>query len=105
MGLIDFLLSKQAIIKPYQGQADGEPVYGEPETRPCRVEIHTNLTDGVKTVAAGQYDNAPANATMFTTGEAIPLRSSVVIEGHEYTVAECKVMVGFKAHHLEVKLL
>ena len=100
---IDALLTQKAYIEAYRETRDGHPIY-TPEKRPrrCRVIDKANLKRGFYT--DGQYDSEPAGTTMYTTGDMIPERSRVTVDGKTYTVAACSSPHGFGQSHLEVLL-
>ena len=103
MALIDGFLKQIVAIKPYLREASGGPVYGEEETRRCRLQRGKNLQTVYKN-ADGQVDQTIADTKMFCTGAAIPERSIVTYEGREYIVLKCYVLNGFQDSHLEVYL-
>lgn len=102
MALIDAFFTQTATIQPFSHMGNGAPIYGEAETRACRMERGKNL----RTVggASGDVEEIVAHARMFCTGNPIPSRSKVACEGQEFTVINCVVMNGFADHHLEVYL-
>jgi len=81
MALIDIFLNQEAVIKPYIREANGEPVYGEPEQEPrkCRMNHNRNLQTTYKN-PDGQIDQVLVSVTMFCTGAPIPpkLKASFV---------------------------
>lgn len=105
MALIDIFLNQEAVIKPYIREANGEPVYGEPEQEPrkCRMNHNRNLQTTYKN-PDGQIDQVLVSVTMFCTGAPIPPKSRVTCEGEEYIVIRCRPLKGFEASHLEVYL-
>lgn len=103
MSMIGFLLRQTASITPWVRYAGGEDIYGEPETRPCRLQRTRDLEHTYKNPAGGM-DQVLARAIMFCQGEPIPERSKVTVNGEEYIVLECYRAFGFGEHHLEVKL-
>lgn len=103
MGLIDMFFAQTATITPFVRMGNGEPIYGEAETRPCRMERGKNLR-AIGTGASGDVEEIAAHARMFCTGAQIPARSKVACEGQEFTVINCAVMNGFADNHLEVYL-
>lgn len=103
MALIDAFLKWTAQIKPYLRDAGGEILYGETESRKCRMQRGGNLRTTYKN-PDGQIDQVIANAKMFCTGEPIPTKSIVIFEGKEYVVMRCDVATGFSDNHLEVYL-
>lgn len=102
--LIDAFLNEQVEIKPYiRMSGGGTPVYGETETRACRMEMGAYLR-GVYKAASGQIDQVEARAKMFCTGNKIPSDSIVTYDGEDYKVIDCQIMRGFGYSHLEVVL-
>lgn len=103
MALIDFLLRQTATITPWIRYANGEDIYGLPEERPCRLQRTRDLEHTYKN-PDGTLDQVVARAKMFCTGEPIPERSKVTVDGSEYIVIECYRAFGFAEDHLEVVL-
>lgn len=103
MSLIELFFTQTATIKPFSHMGNGEPVYGEEETRRCRMERGKNLR-AIGTGANGDIEEIAAHARMFCVGEQIPSRSKVTCDGQEFTVINCAVMNGFADNHLEVYL-
>lgn len=103
MGLISYLLCQTATITPFIREGAGEPIYGDPETRPCRMERGLHLQHTYKN-PSGSLDQSPANAKMFCEGEKIPERSLVTCDGQTFVVINCEVKNGFADNHLEVYL-
>jgi len=101
--MIESFFTKQVVIKPFIRQGSGEPVYGEIETRKCRMERGLNLKTVYKN-PDGQIDDTAASAKMFCVGKPIPPRSIVTYEGQEFTVINCADHGGFSNDHLEVYL-
>lgn len=101
--LIDFLLRQSATIRPWIRSANGEDYYGEEETRKCRLQRTRDLEHTYKNPAGGM-DQVLARAKMFCTGEPIPERSIVTVDGAKYIVLECYRAFGFSEDHLEVVL-
>ena len=101
--LIDFLLRQTATIVPWIRYANGEDVYGEPEERKCRIQRARDLEHTYKN-PDGAMDQVLGRAKMFCTGETIPERSKVTVDGQEYIVIECYHAHGFTEDHLEVVL-
>ena len=101
--LIDFLLCQTCTIKPWIRYANGEDIYGEPEERKCRFQRTRDLEHIYKNPAGGM-DQVLARAKLFCTGDTIPERSIVTVDGQEYIVLECYHARGFNADHLEVAL-
>ena len=104
MSMIGFLLRQEAVIRPWIRCANGEDIFGEAETRKCRLQRGRNLEDNYFKKAAGSMDQVIARAKMFCTGEPIPERSIVTVDGTEYTVIECYRAIGFGEDHIEVTL-
>ena len=103
MGLIEMFFAQEAVITPFVREGDAEPVYGESETRKCRMERGKHLQHTYKN-PSGSLDQTVANAKMFCEGEPIPERSLVVCDGQEFVVIDCEVKNGFADNHLEVYL-
>lgn len=108
MAIIDFLLRDEVTITPFVHQGNGEPVYGEPETRKCRIERGLHLRTTYKH-PSGEIVQTTASARMFCRGDEIPVGSIVVYidrlgKHHEMTVLDCVVATGFSQDHLEVTL-
>lgn len=103
MSMIGFLLRQTATIKPWIRYANGEDIYGETEERKCRLQRMRDLEHTYKNPAGGM-DQVLARAKMFCTGDPIPERSIVTVDGAEYIVLECYRAVGFSEDHLEVVL-
>lgn len=103
MSLIGMFFTQSATITPFVREASGEPVYGETETRPCRMQRGRHLQN-VYNNSDGTVDQVLANAKMFCEGAPIPSRSLVVCDGQEFVVINCDVKNGFADHHLEVYL-
>ena len=104
MALIDFLLTQQCTITPWIREAEGEDVYGQPETRACRIQADRRL-DHTYVNPRGALDQVHANnSKMFCRGAIIPTRSKVECDGQEYIVVKCYQARGFKESHLEVLL-
>lgn len=102
MSLIELFFGQIAIITPFVREASGEPVYGPPDVRKCRMERGKHLTTGGG--ASGTVDQTVAQAKMFCVGEPIPERSIVECDGQVFIVINCEVMRGFADNHLEVYL-
>ncbi len=103
MSMISFLLKQTATVRPFIRYANGEDLYGEPETRKCRIQRRRDLEHTYKN-PDGTMDQVIARAKLFCEGEPIPERSMVTVDGIEYIVIECYRAVGFKEDHLEVVL-
>lgn len=103
MSMIGFLLRQTATITPWVRYANGEDIYGEDETRPCRLQRTRDLENTYKN-QDGTMDQVVARAKMFCTGDPIPERSKVTVDGSEYIVIECYRAFGFSEDHLEVVL-
>ena len=103
MSMINFLLRQTAVIKPWIRYANGEDIYGEEEERKCRIQRTRDLEHTYKNPAGGM-DQVVARAKMFWTGDPIPERSVVTVDGLEYIVLECYRAFGFGEDHLEVTL-
>lgn len=103
MSMIGFLLRQTATVEPWIRSANGKDFYGPPEERKCRVQRGRDLEHTYKN-PAGAMDQTLTRAKMFCTGEAIPERSKVTVDGEEYIVLECYRAFGFGEDHLEVEL-
>lgn len=103
MGLISAFFTQTATITPFVREGSAAPIYGEPETRACRMERGRKLRH-LYVNPAGSLDQIEANAKMFCEGEPIPSRSLVVCDEQEFTVIDCKIENGFADNHLEVYL-
>lgn len=100
---IDFLLRQTAVIIPWAQEANGEDIYGQEETRKCRLQAHRDLEHTYKN-PSGAMDQVLARAKMYCTGEPIPERSRVIVDDQEYIVLDCYPARGFGYSHLEVVL-
>ena len=103
MALIDFLLRQTATITPWVRSANGKDIYCAPEERKCRLESRRDLEHTYKD-PDGAMDQVLARAKMICTGDPIPVRSKVTVEGNEYIVLDCYPAHGFRPSHLEVVL-
>lgn len=101
MGLIDFLLRQECVITPWIREGNGEDIYGEPETRACRVQVGREL-ESTYVNPDGQMDQVRHRTKMFCVGEPIPERSIVECDGETFTVTRCYRAYGFIGDHLEV---
>ena len=104
MALIDAFLTETATIQPYIRQGAGHALYGEAQTRSCRIEMQAHLMTSYKN-ASGQIDQVEARAKMFCTGDPIPADSLVTYNDETYKVINCEIMRGFGYSHLEVYLM
>ena len=103
MGLIEAFFRQKITIRPFIRQADGEPIYGEPEERKCRFERGRSLKTTYKN-PDGQINETVCNGLIFCCGTPIPVHSIITHEGSDYTVIKCAVMSGFTDSHLEVQV-
>lgn len=108
MAIIDFLLREDVTVVPYLHQGNGEPIYGEPEERKCRMEKGLHLRTTYKH-PSGEVVQTVAKAKMFVRGDVIPVGSIVRFTDRfgnysEMTVIDCLTMQGFTQDHLEVIL-
>lgn len=101
--MIGFLLTQTAEIQAYKGYRNGDDAYAEPETRKCRVQ-YGKYNRHLYKDPSGEAETITANAKMFTTGDPIPPRSIVTVDGQRMTVTDCYIARGFSADHLEVYL-
>ena len=103
VSLISPFLTEEIIIEPYVRMGGGQIIYGEAETRPCRIEPAPK-TKVVYKNPHGSLVETTAGALVFCEGDAIPINSRVTVKGHEMRVIQCSLMRGFGRHHLEVSL-
>lgn len=103
MSLIKPFLTEEVTIEPYIRFGGGQILYGEPETRACRIEPAPN-TKVVYKNPHGSLQETVASALMFCEGDEIPVNSKATVKGHEMRVIKCQLMRGFGQHHLEVSL-
>ena len=104
VALIDFVLTQECTIYPWLRQYNGEDVYGEPETRRCRILVKKKLEQKIGIGAHGVLDMEGSNAKMFCTGDPIKARSKVECEDETFIVIDCYRARGFVPDHLEVVL-
>lgn len=104
MGLIAAFFNQECIIRPFDHLGDGEPVYGEEETRPCRLQDGLHLRTTYKH-PSGQIDQVEARAKLFCEGPKIPASSIVTCDGAEYVVVDCNAARGFFPNHQEAYLM
>ena len=102
MSLIQLFFRQSVTIRPFIRIASGEPIYGEPETRRCRLERGKTLQKSFS--PDGVVNQAPSGARLYCTGSAIPLGSIVETPERDYIVTQCQVLNGFADDHLEVTL-
>lgn len=102
--LIDFLLRQECTIRPCLREAEGQDVYGEPETRKCRIQADRQLNHTYVNPDGPLDQNIGNQTKMFCTGEIIPTRSIVECDGQKYIVVRCYKAYGFSQDHLEVLL-
>lgn len=103
MALIELFFTQTVTITPFIRQGAGEPIYGDPETRKCRLERGRSY----KSTRAGQdgvINTEPSGARMYCTGTPIPNGSIVRYGDRDYTVVSCQILNGFSDDHLEVTL-
>lgn len=103
MSLMGFLLTQTVTILPFIRDGCGEPIYGNPEVRKCRLE-YGKIQHGVSLGASGYVEEQRAGARMFCLGEKIPIRSIVTYKNQDYIVTQCRILNGFADDHLEVTL-
>ena len=101
--MIGFLLRQTATIQPWIRYANGKDIYGEPETRACRLQRSRDLEHTYKNPDGGM-DQVIARGKMFCEGEPIKERSIVTVDGETYIVITCYRAFGFGEDHLEVVL-
>jgi len=106
VSFIELSFRQTATIRPFIRHGNGGAVYGPNEERRCRLQRGNHLQDlrSLKDTNYGSGDVSGANALMFTTGDAIPEKSVVTVNGEEYIVLGCTVMTAMRDHHLEVIL-
>ena len=103
MSMIERFFTQEVKIRPFVRDGSGIPIYGEPETRKCRIEFGVKLNRSGHG-ASGTVESVPAGARMFCTGDPIPMRSIVTYKDRDFTVNGCNIMRGFASSHLEVSL-
>lgn len=105
MAMIDFALRQTCTIHPWIRVAEGQDIYGPPETRACRIQRGHHLGERhVYLHPDGPLDTVEAKTMMYCTGEMIPTRSRVECDGASYIVLDCYEARGFGVSHLEVFL-
>ena len=102
MSLISSLFTQEVTIYPFIREGAAEPIYGESETRKCRLQRGRYLTN--TSGADGTADQVTANAKLFCEGLPIPERSRILFDDSEYVVINCAAKNGFADHHLEIYL-
>lgn len=103
MALIEIFFTQTVTIRPYVRMLAGEPLYGDPEIRKCRLE-HSKIRKTFSGNEGGSVFQDPAGAKMYCVGDPIPIGSIVECGDRDYVVSKCIVMYGFSADHLEVTL-
>ena len=103
MSLIELFFTQTVTIRPFIRQGAGEPIYGAPETRKCRLESKSKLKPTYKN-PRGVIDQIPKDTRMYCVGSIIPDGSIVTYRGIEFVVTDCRVLNGFVDDHLEVIL-
>lgn len=106
MSMIRFLLRYECTVYPYVREYGGRTIYGEPETRKCRIEFGDYLTQSnLNGTEYGSVDQIIAKAKMFCLGSDIPPRSKVVFQDKEMIVISCHPCYGMNGvDHLEVMM-
>ena len=104
MSLINLFLNQVVTIKPYIREGSGKPIYGETETRKCRLEFGIKNETIIGKGVTGILNATTAGCRMFCCGDPIPMRSIVTYKDREYVVMDCHIMRGFSDNHLEVIL-
>lgn len=104
MALIDFLLTQTCTIEPWLRVAEGQDIYGEPETRKCRLQADRQLNHTYVNPSGVLDQDVGYSTKMFCTGEVIPDRSRITCDGRTYIVIRCYQARGLSANHLEVYL-
>ena len=101
------LLNQTCRIRPYLREAMGESLYGDWETRRCRVETAPVIRT-VPVSVGGRIEEIPVRARMFTEGGLIPVLSEVEIcllgQTQKMRVLQLSVMWGLTYSHLEAAL-
>ena len=103
MSLISPFLMDTCEITSFLRRGSGGPLYGEPETRNCRMEPAPN-TKIVYKNPSGSIVETAASQLMFCEGTPVPVHSIVTWQGKRMRVIRCSEMAGFGPHHLEVYL-
>ena len=103
MALIVLFFTQSVTIRPFIRYGAGEAIYGEPETRKCRLERGKKLKNG-RMGSSGVIEEIPAGARMYCVGSPIPTGSIVEYGDRDYVVTECRILNGFMDDHLEVAL-
>ena len=103
MSLLRGFLNQTCTVFPYLRDGAGEPVYGEPEVRPCRLDAGTELRSDLMG-QSGTLLEAPAEARLFLEGPGVPVKSRVTLGGRDYVVLACLEYRAFGRHHVELVL-
>ena len=104
MGVIAAFFNQECVIHPFIRHGGGETIYGEDETRPCRLEEGKHLRTTYKN-PNGQIEQVEARAKLFCEGEEIPTSSIVTCDGKSYIVVDCHGARGFFLNHQEAYLM
>lgn len=104
MSVIERFFTQVVTIKPFIREGSGMPVYGDTETRKCRLEFGIKHRSPRGRGASGVLDTTTAGCRMFCCGEPIPMKSIVIYKDMEFVVADCHIMRAFSVSHLEVEL-
>lgn len=103
MALIEIFFTQSVTIRPFVREGAGEPIYGEPETRKCRLERGGTLKATPRN-QNGVINTVPSGARMYCVGSPIPEGSIVESADRDYIVTNCRILNGFTDDHLEVTL-
>ena len=103
MALIEMFFTQTVTIIPFLRQGPGEPIYGDPEVRKCRLERGGTLKS-TRVNQNGVINTVPAGARMYCVGSPIPAGSIVQYGDRDYIVADCRILNSFMDDHLEVTL-
>lgn len=103
MSMIERFFTQVVTIKPFIREGSGKPVYGDTETRKCRLEFGVKNRNGGHG-ASGTVNAVTAGCRMFCCGDPIPMQSIVTYKDREFVVTDCHIMRAFAVSHLEVTL-
>jgi hypothetical protein len=102
--MIERFFTQVVTIKPFIREGSGRPVYGDTETRKCRLEFGIKNGSLRGRGANGILDTTTAGCRMFCCGDPIPMQSIVTYKDREFVVTDCQIMRAFAVNHLEVTL-
>ena len=103
MSLLRCFLNDTCQIFPYLREGAGEPLYGDPEPRRCRLDEGIRLRADL-TGLSGTVLEAPGGARLFLEGDPVPVKSRVVVRGRDFAVTACHLCEAFSGHHVELEL-